>query len=191
MGHLERLDVVRVRWGVFSLAIANFSGEIADFDPERGRSIAALRTAIAVRDDYGNDALGRYYAELGHRIFDELADAGDVDVLRASLEAASVDPDVHDRAVADPATWTSLLTEHQALVSDTRSFGVPTIRLDNGSGPAIFGPVISNPPDSDDEAVELWRHVSWLTRYDNFSELKRDRTVQPDLELWRERVLKS
>ncbi|MGI8756886.1 MAG: hypothetical protein ACR2MB_13720 [Acidimicrobiales bacterium] len=30
--------------------------------------------------------------------------------------------------------------------------------------------------------VELWRHVRWLARYENFSELKRDRTLRPDLE---------
>jgi hypothetical protein len=34
---------------------------------------------------------------------------------------------------------------------------------------------------TDEEAVELWRHVSWLVRYENFSELKRDRTLALDL----------
>jgi hypothetical protein len=58
---------------------------------------------------------------------------------------------------------------------------VPTIRLDGGRGPAIFGPVISNPPADGAEAATLWEHVSWLVRYENFSELKRDRTVTPDL----------
>nr|MBA2437248.1 hypothetical protein [Acidimicrobiia bacterium] len=61
-----------------------------------------------------------------------------------------------------------------------RSFGVPTIVLDGGEGPAIFGPVVSEVP-TDEEAVELWRHVSWLARYENFSELKRDRTLALDL----------
>jgi hypothetical protein len=40
--------------------------------------------------------------------------------------------------------------------------------------------VISVVP-SDAEAVELWRHVVWLMRSDNFWELKRDRSVDPDL----------
>ena len=80
------------------------------------------------------------------------------------------------------------MDEHQALVRDTRSFGVPTIRLDGGYGAAIFGPVISNPPASDEEAVDLWTHVSWLARYENFSELKRDRTIDPDLNYWRSAV---
>ncbi len=58
---------------------------------------------------------------------------------------------------------------------------MPTIRLDGGRGPAIFGPVISNPCADDAEATTLWEHVTWLVRYENFSELKRDRTVMPDL----------
>mgnify|MGYP006285063647 CR=1 FL=1 len=78
-----------------------------------------------------------------------------------------------------------MLREHLDLVNNTASFGVPTIRLDGGSGPAIFGPVISNPPTSDDDAVNLWRSVSWLIRYENFSELKRNRLIDPDLEAFR------
>jgi hypothetical protein len=40
--------------------------------------------------------------------------------------------------------------------------------------------VISELP-SDEDAVDLWRHVSWLARYDNFAELKRDRIKSADL----------
>ena len=52
--------------------------------------------------------------------------------------------------------------------------------LDGGDGPAIFGPVISRLPD-DEEAVELWRHTSWLVRNGNFAELKRGRANTVDL----------
>jgi hypothetical protein len=73
-----------------------------------------------------------------------------------------------------------VLEEHRALVERTRSFGVPTIVLDGGRGPAFFGPVVSELP-TDEDAIELWHHVSWLTRYGNFSELKRHRLKRPDL----------
>jgi hypothetical protein len=76
----------------------------------------------------------------------------------------------------DDATRTALEAEHHALVACTRSFGVPTIVLDGGDGPAIFGPVISEVP-SDEDALALWHHVSWLVRYEAFAELKRDRTA--------------
>jgi hypothetical protein len=67
-------------------------------------------------------------------------------------------------------------------VERTHSFGVPTIVLDGGEGPSIFGPVISRLPASDEEAVELFRHVVWLIRCRSFFELKRERTEPPDLE---------
>ncbi len=59
---------------------------------------------------------------------------------------------------------------------------MPTIVLDGGEGPAIFGPVITEPPANDADAVELFRHVVWLARYPGFAELKRDRDALPDLE---------
>ena len=69
--------------------------------------------------------------------------------------------------------------ESAALPSPTGSAG-REVTFGAGEGAAIFGPVISTLP-SDDDAVELWRHVSWLARYENFSELKRDRPQPPDL----------
>ncbi|CAB4753685.1 unannotated protein [freshwater metagenome] len=84
-----------------------------------------------------------------------------------------------------------MLTEHHDLVNNSSSFGVPTIRLDGGSGPAIFGPVISNMPANDDDAVNLWKSVAWLTRYENFSELKRNRTIDPDLQMFRSYMAKQ
>ena len=74
--------------------------------------------------------------------------------------------------------------EHEAVAAEVGAFGVPTIRLDGGTGPAIFGPVVSEPPGDDEEAVELWRHVSWLVRNPNFHELKRNRATGPDLPYW-------
>jgi 8-oxo-dGTP pyrophosphatase MutT (NUDIX family) len=108
--------------------------------------------------------------------------------VRESLEEAGLDPSLVDKAMADESTWDAVLAEHNELIANTRSFGVPTIVLDGGEGLAIFGPVISELP-TDDDGVELWKHVSWLARYENFSELKRDRTIKNDLPaaLWRAR----
>jgi hypothetical protein len=148
-------------------------------------SAPSLRTLVAVRGAEGEQAAGAFYEALGTRYFDHEQALDDPATVRGALADAGLDEAWHDRAIADPATWEVVLDEHHAIRRDTRSFGVPTIRLDAGTGPAIFGPVISNPPVSDDEAVELWRHVAWLVRYQNFSELKRDRTIDPDLAYWR------
>ena len=182
---LARLGVVEPSWGVFCLEVTNFPKPIEQFDVNRSQAAPSLRTMVMVRDQLGEDAAGRFYEAVGTRYFDLEQDLKSPDVVKGALEDAGLDAAWHDKALSDPATWDVVLHEHQALVRDTRSFGVPTIRMDAGTGPAIFGPVISNPPATDDEARELWTHVAWLTRYDNFSELKRDRVTEPDLVYWR------
>lgn len=181
---LDELGVIAVQWRVFSLAIQNWTGDPGDFDPSRGRGIAALRTAVAVRDGHGDAGIGAFYAAIGTRVFDAVEPVGDPATITAALRDAGLDESLYERAVTDPATWDAVQREHHELVTDSRGFGVPTIRLDGGRGPAIFGPVISDPPP-DDEAVELWHHVSWLVRNENFAELKREREIDPDLELYR------
>ena len=181
---LERLGTVDVRWGTFCLELQNFDKPVEEFDGERAVSGPALRTLVAVREHEGDAAAGRFYEAIGDRYFEGEQGVGE-DTVRASLKDAGLDEAWLDKALADPSTWATVVAEHQALRRDTRSFGVPTIRLDGGAGPAIFGPVISNPPANDDDAAQLWEHIEWLVRYDNFSELKRDRTVEPDLQMVR------
>ncbi len=181
---LEAAGVVRVDWALFSLALAN-AAEDEVLDPDTARGVRALRTAVAVRDRLGSAGLGRFYAAIGPLVFDRLQSVNDDVTIDEALAAVGLGPDVRAAALADPSTWERLQAEHAALVTDTRSFGVPTIRLDGGDGPAIFGPVISNPPADPAEAAELWTHVSWLVRYENFNELKRERTTDPDLESYR------
>ena len=180
---LEQRGEVTVSWGLFSLEIANADGDTADLG-ETAKAAMALRTAVALRDAEGDPAVGEFYAALGAAVHQRGEDVTDIKVVSAALEDAGVPAALIDKAMGDPETWTAVEREHRSLVERTRSFGVPTIVLDDGEGPAIFGPVISEVPAPDD-AVELWRHVSWLARYENFSELKRDRSIDPDLESYR------
>ena len=170
---------------MFCLEIQNFAKPLDQFDVGRCVSAPSLRTMVAVREAEGQAAAGAFYEAIGTRYFDHEQPLDSPDTVTGALADAGLDEAWFERAIADPSTWDTVLAEHHAIRGETRSFGVPTIRLDGGAGPAIFGPVISNPPASDDEAVELWRHVSWLVRYENFSELKRDRTIDPDLAYWR------
>jgi protein-disulfide isomerase-like protein with CxxC motif len=177
---LSELGEINLDWGVFSLEVVNLE-EGKDPDELEARSGPALRTAIAIRDSEGSRAIGKFYSALGARVWEQSPpEPHGTDTVRAALAAADLDPSLCDKAVADRSTWHDVLEEHRALVERTRSFGVPTIVLDGGTGPAFFGPVVSELP-TDDDAVELWRHVSWLTRYGNFSELKRQRLRRPDL----------
>ena len=180
---LAELGEIRLDWGVFSLALINAGDE--DVDGEAPAQ-AGIRTVIRARQAAGADGVNHFYAALGRRIHELAEPADDPATVIDALRDADLATDLLREATTDPSTWTTVKEEHTALVERTRSFGVPTIVLDGGEGPAIFGPVISNVP-SDDDGVELFRHVAWLARYENFSELKRNRTTDPDLETFRRR----
>lgn len=177
---LAELGEIELDWGVFSLEVVNLPD---DQDPREldARAAPALRTAIVIRDRLGSKKIGPFYAALGRRIWEEPPPNGDMAAaVRESLAEIGLDESWCDEALADPATWQAVLDEHGALVERTGAFGVPTIVLDDGAGPAIFGPVVSQLP-TDEDAVALWQHLSWLTRYSNFAELKRGRAQPPDL----------
>jgi predicted DsbA family dithiol-disulfide isomerase len=173
---LQSLGEVAVQWGVFSLAIVN-RGDQGRADGEAA-SVRALRTAVAVRDELGNEAMGRFFATLGAALHENKRDIQDPATIQLALSDAGLDSAMADRAVSDAATWQSVIAEHDELVARHQAFGVPTIVLDGGAGPAIFGPVISELPE-DHDAVEMWHHVRWLVRNRSFSELKRERPRRP------------
>ncbi len=176
---LIALGEVEADWAVFSLEICNQGSEESR---QKGhlRARPILQTVMTVRDKAGSEGVDRFYAAVGAAIHERGEEPDDPAVVRGALAEAGLDTDLYEKAMSDQGNWLRVEQEHRALVERTRSFGVPTIVLDGGDGPAIFGPVIAHVP-SGDEAVELFRHVAWLTRYENFSELKRDRVESPDL----------
>lgn len=178
---LEELGVIELDWGLFSLELQNAGKEPEELAQAHARSARALRTAVAVRDAAGPSAVGAFYQALGRRVHERGEPLDDAATVEAALADAGFDPALCAAAWADPSTTDRVATEHRQLCCRTRSFGVPTIVLDGGDGPAIFGPVISEVPN-DHDAVELWHHVSWLVRHPGFAELKRERLAAPALE---------
>jgi 2-hydroxychromene-2-carboxylate isomerase len=187
MRRLVELGVATVDWRLFSLSIGNSPDGVSAVDPNAA-SVHGLRTSIRVREVGGNDAVGAFYEALGNRHFHDLEKYDNPGTFRGALTDAGLDATLYDDALADIATWHAVIAEHEALVGETKSFGVPTIRLDGGAGPAIFGPVVSEMP-TDDDAVKLFEHVVWLVRYENFGELKRERIDLdvPSAVAWRAR----
>ena len=178
---LEELGELELDWGLFSLELQNAGDEPEDMHRRHDMSARALRTAVLVRQAAGSRGVGAFYAAIGARVHEQGASLDDPVTVDQALGDIGLDPALSEQAMADSGTWDAVVAEHRGLVERTRSFGVPTLVLDGDEGPAIFGPVLSTVP-SDEEAVELLRHVVWLARYENFSELKRERTVPPDLE---------
>lgn len=178
---LEELGEVELSYALFSLGVQNEGKESDAKARAHARSRLPLRTAVLVREDAGDPGVGAFYTAIGRRFHQEGQALDDPEVVGAALEDAGLDSALAEKAQGDERTWEVVCQEHRDLGETTRSFGVPTIALDGGEGPAIFGPVISEVPD-DDEAVELLGHVVWLARNENFAELKRDRVAIPDLE---------
>ena len=136
---LVELAVVEVDWKVFSLEVHN-TGKSSLDESKEFRAATALRTAMALRDSGGSDAVGRFYAALDARTWDDTQDIRDIDVVRSSVTEAGGDPAIVDTALADPSTWDRVVAEHNEVVSAVGAFGVPTIRLDAGQGSGDFRP---------------------------------------------------
>jgi predicted DsbA family dithiol-disulfide isomerase len=169
---LDELGVVEVEWRVFSLAIVN-GGDEGRAATDTG-SVPSLRTAIAVREAHGNEAVGAFYKAISDALHLRGEHLEDHAVIEASLRQAGLEPELLQRALNDPATWEAVQREHDEAVTAHKAFGVPTIVLDGGDGPHMFGPIISEVPD-DEGAVDLWRHFAWAARNPNLAEMKRDR----------------
>jgi len=174
---LEELGEVEIDWRLFSLGVANLpEGESSD--QPVGPSAEALQLLAQARRIGGNSGVARLYTAMGtaaHVRHEKLVDHG---VLARAWEDAGLDPKSRESASADPDLWRDVLSDHEAAVAACQAFGVPTLVLDHGEGPGVFGPVITEVP-GDAESVELLRDVLRCTRRGYFFELKRDRTGHP------------
>jgi hypothetical protein len=194
---LAALGEITLSWGVFSLEVINLH---ADEDPHRydAEYGPALRVALALRGEYGPQATGDFYAAFGTRMWETPAPGTvplpgaalpDVpELTRQALTDIGIDPGYADKVLADQATWTAVLDEHRHWADTLRVFGVPTLILGDGAhGEAadrhvIFGPVLAALPN-DEDAVELWRHLSGLARLGTVYELKRFKSLQARADL--------
>lgn len=175
---LEELGEIEIDWRLFSLGLANLpEGESVPAGPV-GHSGDALQLLAQARRIGGNSAVARLYTAMGtaaHVRHEKLVEA---EVLERAWKEAELDPAGRETAPADPALWQEVLSDHQAAVQGCQAFGVPTLILDGGKGPGIFGPVITDIPD-DAESRELLEDVIRITRRGYFFELKRDRDGHP------------
>ena len=190
----EQRDL-EVEWRFISLAILNAPKFAADDEavanggtaelPPQYREISAmgtrlLRVAAAVRDEYDNAAVARFYTAAGdilHTHGRSAAlwtgeDPGDVVTeaiadadLPAELIAASEDP-----------RWDEVLQAETALALSRTGddVGTPIITFDTSrpEEASLFGPVINRIPRGD-EALELWDALLVIARTPGIAELKR------------------
>ena len=163
---------VAVRWRFFSLEEINKGDGTVDW--ENGRSAPVLRVLALVRRQHGEEAVDRLYAALCRARFERDEKLDDPAVCEAALKEAGLDRGLRAAALADPSTREIVEGEHAAIVESREAFGVPTLVLDDGEGPEMFGPVIDPVPQGE-AAGELWDRLVWLMRQPGFYEVKRSR----------------
>ncbi|MGH7643880.1 MAG: DsbA family protein [Candidatus Dormibacteria bacterium] len=175
---LAELGAVEVDWRLFSLEVTNLAEGAAVPDQPTPVGGAALQLLAQAGRLGGNAAVGGLYTALGiaaHVRHEKLAE---LEVLERAWSEAGLDHSDLESATGDPTLWLKVLTEHRAAVETCDAFGVPTLILDGGDGPGIFGPVITEVP-SDDESLELLQDTIRMARRGYFFELKRDRDRHP------------
>ncbi len=163
-----------VTWRPYSLKVKN-----GDDVPEQLRSGVeashrALRVVAALDRDVDNAAVGRFYAERGHRAF---TDGQDLPDLADTLTAAGLDAvhaDAADDEGLDAVIDASMADAHRLAGSGS---GSPILAVD-GSDRAFFGPVLTALPGGDGPG-RLWDHLQGLWAVPEFHELKRDRADGP------------
>jgi predicted DsbA family dithiol-disulfide isomerase len=126
----------------------------------------------------GNPAIARLYTAMGTAAHVQHEKLVESEVLDRAWEESGMDPASRETTPAGPDLWRDVLSDHQAAVAACQAFGVPTLILDGGKGPGIFGPVITEVP-SDAESLELLHDVLRCTRRGYLFELKRDRAGHP------------
>ena len=89
--------------------------------------------------------------------------------------ASAVDATEHDEIISAETA--------RALELTGRDVGTPILHFDPPAGTALFGPVISRLP-STEEALALWEHVVALSRFPGFAELKRSLREVPQLPVY-------
>lgn len=189
---VQEQEGLTVRWRFVSLRILNegaYEDKPEGYPDAHLRGLEMLRVAAAARKEHGEEVLGRLYQEMGQAVwhqqppqvdsddqedqFDAIlehsARAGD---LEAILQRAGL-PTELARAATD-SSWDDLVRADtkEALDRAGEDVGTPILSFDPPNGPAFFGPVISEVPDPED-AVQLWKAVETLGRWEGFAELKR------------------
>jgi 2-hydroxychromene-2-carboxylate isomerase len=165
---------VEVRWHVMSLSVLN---EGRDDDPEgdpEGYLWVPVRVCAAVRQRYGQEALGRFYAELWRT--DSGAEDWIGDLTRA-LERADLPPELASAGTTDEYDDAVRASHAEAMRRLGPHVGTPIIAAD---GVAFFGPVISTVPRGE-QAGRLWDGTLLVAATPGFHELKGHAPAQPQL----------
>jgi hypothetical protein len=170
----EQVRPIHVTFRVMSLAVLN--QEKITKPEHRERLLGPVRVLIAVEQDQGADVLRDLYTEIGTRIHPGQRPA-DKALVAEALEVAGVAPAYVDAWDVDTFDVAVRASHQEAIDLVGDDVGTPIIRVE---GESFFGPV-ATPAPVGEAAGRLWDSVRVVTSTPGFFELKRSRTVRPDV----------
>jgi hypothetical protein len=166
---------LHIEWASFSLWIVNDGRP-----PERLRgrmetARRALRMIESLRADGRNADVGRFYAELGDRVYGpdgDRSDTFDEAAVLAAAEAAGVTDARH--ALDDESLDDAVRASHDAAYAAAGpGIGSPVLQI-AGRPHGLHGPIIDAVPRGDD-ARTMWDAIDALMAQPSFFEVKRGR----------------
>jgi hypothetical protein len=176
-----------IRWRSFSPEVRDGGVRLAPAIPEHLRQAALERRRIAVvalrvfewlRNEVGEWAVERFYAQLGYRLNDPDRPGGSPmpGIIGAGLKAAGLDEDA-ETAASDPI-WQRQVVQstEEAMAIVGRDAMTPVIAVETDPPTALSGPIVSPVPAGAD-ALRLWDAFAVLLETRSFLEARRARSL--------------
>ena len=142
----------------------------------------ALRVMEAIRSAHGDDAVSDWYWQTATRIHHDRAHENDGG-LDFGGALAKIGLDVGLADAADDERWDAEIRTRMdqglALVGDNVGTPIIAFRCEDGTKRGIFGPVMTQVPDTD-RSLAFWDAMVVFATTDGFWELKRTRTERPE-----------
>jgi hypothetical protein len=175
MLEVEKVRPVKTIFHVMSLSVLNEGRELSE-EYRRGmdNGWAAVRVALAVGEQYGQEQLAAFYTAIGTRVHPR-QEGMSRETVQAALADVGLPPElieVGDTGDNDDALRKS---HHEGMEPVGYEVGTPVMHV---NGVAFFGPVLTPAPKGE-EAGRIFDGVLQLASYPGFFELKRTRTSSP------------
>lgn len=175
MLEVESVRPVKTIFHVMSLAVLNDGRDVApDYRQFLDGAWPAVRVALAVEREFGQEQLAAFYTALGTRYHPQ----GEPKT-RETIEKALADIGLPTSlsGLGDIGDWDDDLraSHHRGMDPVGYDVGTPVIHI---GGVAWFGPVVTPAPKGE-AAGRLFDAVRELATYPGFYELKRTRTQGP------------
>ena len=160
---------------VMSLAVLNQGKDISeDYRTGLNKTWAAVRVALGVEREYGQEQLAAFYTAIGTRYHPQGEERGRDTIEKALTDVGSADgarrPGRHRRLGRRPAA-----SHHRGMDPVGYEVGTPVIHIGDV---AWFGPVLTPAPKGED-AGRVFDAVRELATYPGFYEIKRTRSHGP------------